>query len=66
MTTVTWTRSPERSVYVAEAGGAVLTVTKRVDLTWAAQAKWPPRSATQYGFRTRLAAQAWCEQQVAP
>ncbi|HEX2317402.1 MAG TPA: hypothetical protein VHJ18_00300 [Streptosporangiaceae bacterium] len=46
MTAITWTRSPERSVYVAEAGSAVLTVCKRVDRTWAAQAKWPDASAT--------------------
>jgi hypothetical protein len=68
MTAITWTRSPERSVWVAEAGSAVLTVCKRADRTWAAQARWtePERSATQYGFRTRLQAHAWAERQVTP
>ncbi len=58
---VTWTRSADRRVWVAEAAGGVL-----LTVTMVSGGGWVPAAGGTRGpaCRTRLAAQAWAERQV--
>jgi hypothetical protein len=61
---ITWVRSGDRSIWLAEAPGGVVLAVTRLALD-----RWQP--SVQDGHpgpvrRTRLEAQRWCERQVRP
>ncbi len=68
MTGVTWTRSPERSTWVAEHRNMLLSVSRATDGQWRASVTSDPLDADAFeqfaprGYKTRTAAQRWCEQ----